>query len=146
MAYLRRKPEQGLLHHSDRGSQYACHEYQKRLRQHGMSVSMSRKGNCWDNAPVERFFRSLKSERLASCWFATRKSAEIEVLDYIPPWDIRVPWSMRKKDFKSGLTVCPFLLDHYSQTQTYITVSGGAVFMPACHPNKDGVDFLKQLK
>lgn len=44
---------------------------------------MSRKGNCWDNAPVEHFFRSLKSERLASCRFATRKSAEIEVLDYI---------------------------------------------------------------
>ena len=83
MAYWRRKPMKGLLHHSDRGSQYACHEYQKRLRQYGMSVSMSRKGDCWDNAPVERFFRSLKSERLAFCRFATRKSAEIEVLDYI---------------------------------------------------------------
>ena len=83
MAYWRRKPEKGLLHHSDRGSQYACHEYQKRLRQYGMSVSMSRKGNCWDNAPVERFFRSLKSERLAFYRFATRKSAELEVLDYI---------------------------------------------------------------
>ena len=44
---------------------------------------MSRKGDCWDNAPVERFFRSLKSERLASCRFATRRSAELEVLDYI---------------------------------------------------------------
>ena len=83
MAYWRRKPAKGLLHHSDRGSQYACHEYQKRLCQYGMSVSMSRKGDCWDNAPVERFFRSLKSERLASCRFATRKSAELEVLDYI---------------------------------------------------------------
>ncbi len=83
MAYWRRKPIKGLLHHSDRGSQYACHEYQKRLRDYGMSVSMSRKGDCWDNAPVERFFGSLKSERLASCRFATRKSAELEVLDYI---------------------------------------------------------------
>jgi putative transposase len=83
MAYWRRKPMEGLLHHSDRGSQYACHEYQRRLRHYGMSVSMSRKGDCWDNAPVERFFRSLKSERLASCRFATRKSAELEVLDYI---------------------------------------------------------------
>jgi len=83
MAYWRRKPDTGLLHHSDRGVQYACHEYQKRLGQYGMSVSMSRKGDCWDNAPVERFFRSLKSERLASCRFATRKSAELEVLDYI---------------------------------------------------------------
>jgi putative transposase len=83
MAYWRRKPDTGLLHHSDRGVQYACHEYQKRLDHYAMSVSMSRKGDCWDNAPVERFFRSLKSERLASCRFATRKSAELEVLDYI---------------------------------------------------------------
>jgi len=83
MAYWRRKPPKGLLHHSDRGSQYACHEYQKRLRQYNMVPSMSRKGDCWDNAPTERFFRSLKSERLVSCRFATRKSAEIEALDYI---------------------------------------------------------------
>ena len=83
MAYWRRKPVKELLHHSDRGVQYACHEYQKRLGQYGMSVSMSRKGDCWDNAPVERFFRSLKSERLASCRFATRRSAELEVLDYL---------------------------------------------------------------
>jgi len=83
MAYWRRKPPIGLLHHSDRGSQYACHEYQKRLRQYGMIPSMSRKGDCWDNAPTERFFRSLKSERLASCRFVTRHSAETEILDYI---------------------------------------------------------------
>ena len=83
MAYWRRKPSKGLLHHSDRGRQYACHDYQKRLRQLGMSVSMSRKGDCWDNAPVERFFRSLKSEHLASCRLTTRRKAEVEVLDYI---------------------------------------------------------------
>jgi len=83
MAYWRRKPAEGLLHHSDRGAQYACIEYQKRLRAYKMEVSMSRKGNCWDNAPVERFFRSLKSERLNWCRFATRKAAQLEVLDYI---------------------------------------------------------------
>ena len=83
MAYWRRKPPIGLLHHSDRGSQYACNEYQKLLNQYGMVASMSRKGDCWDNAPTERFFRSLKSERLVSCRFETRRSAEIEVLDYI---------------------------------------------------------------
>lgn len=83
MAYWRRKPSRGLLHHSDRGSQYACNEYQKRLRHYGMLPSMSRKGDCWDNAPIERFFRSLKSERLASYRFATRHSAETEILDYI---------------------------------------------------------------
>jgi putative transposase len=83
MAYWRRKPPKSLLHHSDRGSQYACHDYQKRLRQYGMMPSMSRKGDCWDNAPTERFFRSLKSERLVSCRFETRTAAETETLDYI---------------------------------------------------------------
>jgi len=83
MAYWRRKPPPGLLHHSDRGSQYACHDYRKRLNQYGMVASMSRKGNCWDNAPTERFFRSLKSERLSDYRFATRQSAEMQVLDYI---------------------------------------------------------------
>ena len=83
MAYWHRKPPKGLLHHSDRGSQYACPDYQKHLKQYGMRVSMSRKGDCWDNAPVERFFRSLKSERLKLCRFETRASARNEVLDYI---------------------------------------------------------------
>ena len=83
MAYWHRKPPKGLLHHSDRGSQYACPEYQKRLEQYGMRASMSRKGDCWDNAPTERFFRSLKSERLRLCRFETRASAKSEILDYI---------------------------------------------------------------
>ena len=83
MAYWRRKPSPGLMHHSDRGSQYACSAYQKLLKQYQMTPSMSRKGNCWDNAPTERFFRSLKSERLDHCRFATRDAARSEVLDYI---------------------------------------------------------------
>ena len=83
MAYFRRKPAPGLIHHSDRGSQYACHDYQKRLKQYGMIPSMTRKGDCWDNSPMEGFFRSLKSERLAFCRFETRQSARLEVLDYI---------------------------------------------------------------
>ena len=83
MAYWRRKPPKGLVHHSDRGRQYACGQYQKRLQRYEMIASMSRKGDCWDNAPVERFFGSLKSERLVSCRFATRKAAQTEILDYI---------------------------------------------------------------
>jgi transposase InsO family protein len=83
MAYWQRKPPKGLLHHSDRGSQYACHDYRRMLKSYGMEASMSRKGNCWDNAPTERFFRSLKSERLTAYSFATRKQAEMEILDYI---------------------------------------------------------------
>jgi len=83
MAYWRRKPELGLLHHSDRGSQYACHDYRRQLVQYGMVASMRRKGDCWDNSPTKRFFWSLKPERLSDCGFATRSSVEIEVLDYI---------------------------------------------------------------
>jgi transposase InsO family protein len=83
MAFWRRKPSAGLLHHSDRGSQYACNDYQKLLDTWQMVPSMSRKGNCWDNAPTERFFCSLKSERLDYCRFATRMDAKMEILDYI---------------------------------------------------------------
>jgi putative transposase len=83
MAYFRRRPDPGLLHHSDRGSQYACHKYRKQLKRYHMVPSMSRKGDCWDNAPTERFFRSLKSERLYDCRFVTRQAAKMEVLDYI---------------------------------------------------------------
>jgi len=83
MAYWRRKPSPGLIHHSDRGSQYACDNYQKQLKQYQIIPSMSRKGNCWDNAPTERFFRSLKSERIVFCRFISRGAAKAEVLDYI---------------------------------------------------------------
>ena len=83
MSYFRRKPNPGLLHHSDRGSQYACHVYQNNLKQYRMIPSMSRKGDCWDNAPTERFFRSLKSERLSDFRFTTRHAAKMEILDYI---------------------------------------------------------------
>jgi transposase InsO family protein len=83
MAYWQRKPCEGLLHHSDRGSQYACYTYQEQLETYGMIPSMSRKGNCWDNAPMERFFRSLKSERLTACRFITRNDARNEIVDYI---------------------------------------------------------------
>ena len=83
MAYWMRKPGKGLVHHSDRGSQYACYEYQNYLDAYGMVHSMSRKGDCWDNSPTEQFFISLKSERLSDYAFTTRKSAMMEVLDYI---------------------------------------------------------------
>jgi putative transposase len=82
-AYWQRKPLKGLLHHSDRGSQYASYDYRDRLESYGMQASMSRKGNCWDNTPTERFFRSLKSERIAHYRFFTQDAAKNEILDYI---------------------------------------------------------------
>jgi len=83
MAYFRRRPSKGLLHHSDRGSQYAAGEYQKMLNQYGMICSMSRKGNCWDNAVVESFFHTLKTEYTDEKRYSTRDEARIDVIDYI---------------------------------------------------------------
>jgi transposase InsO family protein len=83
MAIWRRKPGRGLIHHSGRGSQYACHEYQDILKDHGMISSMSRKGDCWDNAVIERFFRSLKSERTNHRRYPTREAARQNVINYI---------------------------------------------------------------
>lgn len=82
MAYGRRKPSKGLLHHSDQGSQYASHEYRADLERMGMIQSMSRKGNCWDNSPTERFFRSMKHESLNYHRFATRNMAKLAIIDY----------------------------------------------------------------
>jgi transposase InsO family protein len=83
MALGRRRPPPGLIHHTDRGSQYAGQAYQELLREHGLIPSMSRKGNCWDNAPMERFFGSLKRERTDLELFATRNEARACVVDYI---------------------------------------------------------------
>lgn len=73
MAVGCRQSEKGLIHHSDRGSQYASRDYRATLDRHGFQASMSRKGNCWDNAVMERFFGSLKSEWLASGTRADRR-------------------------------------------------------------------------
>jgi len=83
MAMLRRCPEAGLLHHSDRGSQYTSLQYRQLLDTTGVVASMSRKGNCWDNAVMERFFGSLKSEQTDDKCYATRAEIESDVIDYI---------------------------------------------------------------
>lgn len=83
MALGRRQPKQGLLHHSDRGSQYTSKGYQKRLKAAHITVSMSRKGNCWDNSVMERFFGSLKSERTDHAIYSTREEAKKDVIDYM---------------------------------------------------------------
>jgi putative transposase len=83
MALCRRRPEPGLLHHSDRGIQYASHHYQEMLKDAGMTVSMSRKGNCWDNSVMERFWGSLKSERTDGITYTTREEAKADIINYI---------------------------------------------------------------
>jgi putative transposase len=86
MAWFRRKPAPGLIHHSDRGSQYASHAFQARLKEYGMVCSMSRKGNCWDNAPTESFFNSYKNERVHGTRYETRENAIADAFDYIEPF------------------------------------------------------------
>jgi putative transposase len=81
-ALQRRRPPAGLLHHSDRGSQYASAEYQALLAQAKMRSSMSRRGNCWDNAAMESFFATLKAE-LAVSVFDSHAAARGAVFDYI---------------------------------------------------------------
>jgi putative transposase len=83
MALVRRDPPKGLLHHSDRGVQYASGAYQACLQKAGIVVSMSRKGNCWDNSVMERFFGSLKSERTDHIIYHTKEEAKADVIDYI---------------------------------------------------------------
>lgn len=83
MAFWRRRPEKGLIFHSDRGSQYCSHEFQKLLKKYGAISSMSRKGNCWDNAPAESFFASLKKDRVYFKRYKTREEARRDIVDYL---------------------------------------------------------------
>lgn len=83
MAIWQRKPRRGLVVHSDRGSQYASHEYRKLLNLYGCVGSMSRKGDCWDNAVAESFFGSLKQEQVQWCHYQTRYEAQQDILNYI---------------------------------------------------------------
>jgi len=90
MATGRRQPGCGLIHHSDRGSQYASYDYQDALKSRGMLCSMSRKGNCWDNAVAESFFGSLKTERVYHRRYRTRDEARRDIFEYVEVFYNRV--------------------------------------------------------
>jgi putative transposase len=83
MGVWRRRPDAGLIFHSDRGSQYCSNDFQKLLKTNGMVSSMSRKGDCWDNAVAESFFGSLKTERVFFTAYQTREEARRDIVDYI---------------------------------------------------------------
>lgn len=83
MAWFRRRPPAGVMHHSDRGSQYASHAFQDKLKELGMVCSMSRKGNCWDNAPTESWFNSFKNERYHGLRYATHADMKAASFEYI---------------------------------------------------------------
>jgi putative transposase len=86
LALTLRRPARGVLHHSDRGSQYASTEYQRLLIAHGMTLSMSRAGDCWDNAVAESFFATLKTELVVDANWQTRVEAKKALVDFIEVW------------------------------------------------------------
>lgn len=90
MAWFRRRPSAGLIHHSDRGVQYASGAFHAKLGEYAMRCSMSRKANCWDNAPTESFFNSLKNERIHGRHYRSRADAKADVFQYIEMFYNRV--------------------------------------------------------
>jgi putative transposase len=86
MAWFRRKPAPRLIHHSDRGSQYASHAFRARMKAYGMTCSMSWKGTSWDNAPTESFFNSFRNKRVHGTRYETRAEAIADTFDYIEPF------------------------------------------------------------
>lgn len=86
MALAHQGPRPGGVHHSDRGVQYACQEYRARLAEAGLTASMSRRGDCWDNAVVESFFATLKWELVRDAQWRTRQQAIRELFEYVEVW------------------------------------------------------------
>ena len=86
MAVMARNPAEGLIHHSDRGSQYASNDYQKLLQENKMVASMSRRGNCYDNAPTESWFATLKRELVYRTGYTTHAQARQDIFEYIEVW------------------------------------------------------------
>ena len=109
MAYFQRKPEKGLIHHSDRGSQYCSNDFQAVLKKLGALASMSSVGNCYDNSVTETFFHTLKIELIFKTVFKTREEARMEIFEYI-----EVYYNRKRKH--STLGYCsPYQFEQYSQ-------------------------------
>lgn len=117
MAIVQRNPEPGLIVHSDRGTQYASAAHQALLQKHGLVGSMSRKGNCWDNAVMERFFLNLKMERVWQRDYANHTEAVTDVADYI----VNFYNSVRLHSKLGNLS--PIAFEHQSATKKPIAVS-----------------------
>jgi len=112
MAWFRKKPTAGLMHHSDRGSQYASHDFQYKLKEYGMVCSMSRKGNCWDNAPTESWFNSFKNERVHGLSYETRDEMKAMTFEYI-----EVLYNRKRQHSTLGYKSPIQFLDHWLVAQ-----------------------------
>jgi putative transposase len=102
MAIWRRRPSADLLHRSDRGSQYSSEQFQQLLAEHGVLCSTSRSGNCWDNAAMESFFSTLKTERTNRKVYRTRDEARADVFDSRSPRTIASAVSTRRVPFETS--------------------------------------------
>ena len=109
-AVATKRPSPGLIHHSDWGSQYCAYDYQKILKQFGMTASMSRKGNCWDSAPMESFLGLLKNELVRHRRFVSREQARQEITKYIEIFYNR----MRKQERLGFLSPATFTQKCYA--------------------------------
>ncbi|MBA3756727.1 MAG: IS3 family transposase, partial [Nitrosomonas sp.] len=109
-ATAKEHPDKGLIAHSDRGSQYCAHDYQKLLKQFGMIASMSRKGNCYDNAPMESFWGILKTELVHHGRFKTRQQAIQQITEYIEIFYNR----QRKQERLGDLSPAQFTQRYYA--------------------------------
>jgi putative transposase len=110
-AVSRKRPPRGLIHHSDRGSQYCAHDYQAMLKQFGMIASMSRRGNCYDNAPIESFWGTLKNELVHHKKYLTREEAKQEITEYI-----EIFYNRQRKQARLGyLSPAAFIQQHYGK-------------------------------
>lgn len=112
MAWFRRRPESGVMHHSDRGSQYASHAFQDKLKEFGMICSMSRKGNCRDNAPTESWFNSFKNERYHGLHYATHAEMKAAGFEYI-----EVFYNRTRRHSTLGYQSPAQYLDHWRRKQ-----------------------------
>lgn len=97
LAVHKRQPSEKVFFHSDQGVQYTSDTFQHVLKEHGLTFSMSRRGNCLDNAVTERFFRSLKSERVNYRCYQTRSQAIVDIIDYIEPF-----YNQKRRYYKLG--------------------------------------------
>ena len=109
MAIANRNPGPGLIHHSDRGVQYASDAFQKILKEHNYRGSMSRKGDCWDNAVAESFFKTLKVELIYGRHYASRDAARLEIFEYI-----EVFYNRQRKHSSNGY-LSPFVYEQEMQ-------------------------------
>jgi len=98
MAVWRRKPKGKVVIHSDQGSQFTSYEWRSFLKDHNLEASMSRRGNCYDNAVAESFFASLKTERIRRKIYKTRQKARRDVFDYIELF-----YNPRRRHAKNGM-------------------------------------------